>query len=76
MSIWLILLCVLGYFVVGFFVLATYFAINEDSYEDHDVQDLAMFVVLWPFIPIAYIAYYIVTGFGSVVKWLLKKLTK
>lgn len=76
MSIWLILLCVLGYFVVGFFVLVIYFAINKDSYEDHYVQDLAMYVILWPAFLVSYIGYYIVTGFGSIVKWLLKKLTK
>lgn len=80
MSILTIALCILGYFLAGLIILMTdvlSLKKEEVSWETrYDVQDLALYVLLWPIIPLFCVCYYIVTGFGYVVRWLLKKLTK
>lgn len=80
MSILTIALYILGYFLAGLITLMIDVMLlrkEETNWETrYDVQDLALYVLLWPIIPLSYVCYYIVTGFGYGVKWLLKKLTK
>lgn len=80
MSIPTIALYILGYFLAGLITLmidVLFLKKEEVSWETrYDVQDLALYVLLWPIIPLSFICYYIVIGFGYGVRWLLKKLTK